>query len=175
VSRAINVAITVLGGITVCLGAFGPQLYISVVVSVASALAAVEIADNYDGQGVLRASTRPMLNLLLSAAGLYESFTRKFVKVRSDPGRVLVHNDPHDRRLIALNRAGTDLRNIHAWWEALTAIEQANPQKYARLVRDVTAVLAGFELATNPAAGAMLQPLGRPKAGAHTRSHFSST
>jgi len=45
----------------------------SVVVSVASALAAVEIADNYDG------------------------------------------------RLIALNRAGTDLRNIHAWWEALTA------------------------------------------------------
>ena len=28
-------------------------------------------------------------------------------------------------------------------------------------MRDVTAVLAGFELATNPAAGAMLQPLGR--------------
>jgi hypothetical protein len=110
-SRIMSFSITALGGIGVLLGAFRFELYIAVAVSFASALAALEVASNYDG------------------------------------------------RLIALNRAGTDLRDIHAWWEARTHIEQANPQKYARLVRDINAVIRGFERATNPAAAAMMQPL----------------
>ena len=110
-SRTLSIAITALGGLGVFLGAFRLELYIAVAVSCASALAAVEVAANYDG------------------------------------------------RVVALNRAGTELRDIHAWWEARTPIERANPQKYARLVRDVNAAIRGFERATNPAAAAMLQPL----------------
>ena len=52
----------------------------------------------------------------------------------------LIETEAYGEGLHVYNRAHTDLTNVMNWWNSLSAVEQANPQRYATLVTTVETV-----------------------------------
>lgn len=58
----------------------------------------------------------------------------------------------YEPKIIAANRASGKMLEVIGWWRSRTAIEQANPQKFSKLVRVCERAMSNQRRSTNPGA-----------------------